>query len=125
MGKTKRGEKEFSKEKQLIHENQKLKRTIATLRKQLARLDIDRYSQVREMIEEHYQDDKAKEGQDILDNLKKQWLCKECNVGHLEIVLFNKISDTFYFRKCSSCENRTKSQRYDSKTVQGIIKNKE
>lgn len=123
MGKSKRSDKEFSREQKLIQENQKLKRQIGTLRKQLARLDLDRYSQVREIIEDHYQEDRAEEGQNIMERLKKEWACHEGGcTGYLEIILYNKINSTWYYRKCSNCPHRTKSQKYDD-SVKGIKKN--
>lgn len=121
MGKSRRGNKQFSREQKLIHENQVLKKKVAQLRKQLARLDLDRYENVKDLIEEHYQDDKA-QGQNIMETLKKEWACKECS-GYLEVILFNKINSTYYYRKCSNCPHRTKSQKYDPNLVKGIIKN--
>jgi hypothetical protein len=125
VGKSRRGDKEFTREQKLVHENKRLKKELAQLRKQLARIDLDRYDTVREMIEEHYQEDKAQQGQEILENLKKTWACKECSDGHLEIFLYNKVGTTWYYRICSNapkCKNRTLAQKY-SPEVKGIIKN--
>lgn len=121
MGKSRRGEKEFSREQKLIHENKRLKREISQLRKQLARLDLDRYDTVREMIEEHGHESTAQTGQELLENLKKTWTCNDCRNGFLEIILYNKIDSTWYYRKCSNCDHRTKSQKYTPE-VKGIIK---
>lgn len=121
LGKSIRGSKEFSREQKLIHENQRLKRDNAKLRKQLARIDLDRYETIREMIEDHGEENKSEFGAEFLENLKKTWLCDDCRNGHLEIILFNKLDSTYYYRKCSNCPNRTKSQKY-SPSVQGIIK---
>jgi cell division septum initiation protein DivIVA len=122
MGKSRRGEKEYSKEQRLVKENKQLKQQVAQLRKQLARLDLDRYSSVKEIIDEQYEEDKKFDQADLLDKLKKEWKCRDCDEGHLEIVIYNKIDTTWYFRKCSDCSNRTKSQKYDSKQVKGIGK---
>ena len=123
MGKARRGDKEFSREKRLIHENRILKRQVSSLRKQLARLDLDRYSSAKEAIEQSYQEDRQQEGRDILDRLKQEWRCKEpgCD-GYLEIILYNKIDSTWYYRKCNGCPHRTKSQKYNPSEVKGIIK---
>jgi hypothetical protein len=123
VGKSKRGEREFSKEQKLIHENRILKRQVASLRKQLARLDLDRYDNLKETIEQHYQEDSAQEGQYILEKIKKEWACQEpgCD-GFLEIFTYNKVGDTWYYRICSAapaCKNRTKAQKY-SLDVKGI-----
>lgn len=124
MGKTRRGSKEFSREQKLINENKRLKREVSQLRKELAKIDLNRYDTVKEMIEEHYKEDRAGEGQEILDNLKKTWACKECSDGYLEIFTYNKVNQTWYYRICSNapkCKNRTLAQPY-SPSVKGIVR---
>ena len=123
MGKSKRTDREFGREKRLSHENKKLKKEIAQLRKLLARVDLDRYSQVKDIIQEHYQEEKEQEGQDILDRLKQEWKCYKCSNGYLEITLYTRRDGTYYYRKCYECDNRTKSQRYDAQNVKGILRN--
>ena len=121
MGKSRRGSKEFTREQKLIQENKRLKRALAKLSKEFARLDLDRGAMVSQMIAEAYQDGQEEAGQDVINMLKKRWSCKECESGHLEIIIFNKISESHYYRKCTACPNRTKSQKY-SPQVAGIIK---
>lgn len=124
MGKAKRGSNEYTREQRLTKENKDLKLEISRLRKLLARVDLDRYEQVREIIEEHYTKDREDEGKIILDKMKQEWKCHTAGCeGYLEITLFNKINDTWYYRKCNCCPNRTKSQKY-TPDVRGIIKNK-
>ncbi|MCX9024610.1 MAG: hypothetical protein OIN85_00775 [Candidatus Methanoperedens sp.] len=126
MGKSKRGDREFSREQKLVHENRILKRHVSSLRKQLAKLDLDRYSNLKEAIEQHYQEDRAQEGKEILDRLKQEWRCHEPNCdGFLEIFTYNKLNNTWYYRVCSNapgCKNRTKAQKYDPATVKGIVR---
>jgi hypothetical protein len=122
MGKSRTDKNGYTREQKLTKENQQLKRTISSLKKRLAR--IDEYEQVRETIEEHCSKDLKCDGQAILDNLKDQWKCHELGCeGHLRITLFNKVNQVYYFRKCSNsnCPNRTKSQKYDPKSVKGIL----
>lgn len=124
MGKTKRGEKERSNEQRLKYENQKLRKEVGALRKQLARVDLDRHSYVREIVEEHLaQEDQVPEQstQETLDSLKRKWQCRECQMGHLEIHTFSKMGETWYYRHCSNCEHRTKAQAY-TPSVEGIVK---
>lgn len=125
MGKSKRGEREFTREQKLVQENRILKRQVAALRKQLARVDLDRYTNLKETIDKHYQEDSAQEGRDILEKIKKEWACQQpaCE-GYLEIFLFTKIDSTWYYRKCNCCTNRTKAQKY-SPDVKGIMKKDE
>lgn len=123
MGKSMRGSKEYSREQKLAHENKRLKRELSQLRKQLARLDLDRFDSIREILEEHSEEDKPQTSQEFLENLKKTWACNEngCQ-GYLEIILYNKIDNVWYYRKCVNCSHRTKSQKYDPLRVKGIIK---
>lgn len=121
MGKSRRGHKEYSREQRLIYENKKLKREIASLRKQMARLDLDRHSYVREIIEKAYELEDAQEGAQIVEKLKHQWKCRECHNGHLEICVYSRPDGPWYYRKCTNCSHRTKAQKY-SPSVPGILK---
>jgi hypothetical protein len=124
MGKARTDKHGYTREQRLHEENQQLKRQISSLRKQIARLDLDRFDVVKELIEEHYQEDKALEGKAILDKLKKSWACRECADGHLEIFVHNRGGEPWYYRVCSNapeCGNRTKSQPYTPQ-VKGILR---
>lgn len=123
MGKSRRGDKERSREQELKYENQKLRREISSLRKQLARIDLDRYVHVKTIVEEHYAQEEVEQNtQDMLASLKNKWQCNECGHGYLEINLYTRLDGTFYYRKCNNCDHRTKSQKYDENTVTGIMK---
>lgn len=125
MGKSKRGERELTREQRLIHENRQLKRHISSLRKELARVDLDRFDNLKQTIEQHYQEDSALEGQNILEKVKQEWKCREpeCS-GFLEIFTYNKVGSTWYYRICScapQCKNRTKAQKY-TPDVKGVLR---
>ncbi len=126
MGKTKRSEREFTREQRLIHENRVLKRQVSSLRKELARVDLDRYPNLKETIEQHYQEERTQEGLDILEKVKNEWKCHELECeGFLEIFTYNKAGSTWYYRVCSyapTCKNRTKAQKYDSNLVKGVMR---
>lgn len=124
MGKARTDRNGYTREQRLIQENRMLKRQVSSLRKQIARIDLDRYDSVKEMIQEHYKEGKEEQGKEILENLKKSWACRECEDGYLEIFVFNRGSDTIYYRICSNapgCINRTKAQTY-TPTVKGIMR---
>lgn len=122
MGKSRRGDKERSREQELKYEVHKLRRQVSSLRKQLARVDLDRYSHIKDIVQEHMLQEEAVSAQDMLEKEKQAWRCHEGGcVGFLEIILYTKMSETWYFRKCSHCSNRTKSQTY-TPSVRGIIK---
>lgn len=123
MGKSRIDRKGYTREQRLLKENQILKRDLAAIRKRLARIELQgRYENVKEAVEDHEKNMGLPTTQDLLESLKKEWACKECKEGYLEIFLYNKLSDTWYYRACNSCPNRTQSKKY-SKEVKGIIKN--
>ena len=123
MSKNTRGSKEYSRLQESLHENKRLKREIASLRKQLARLDLDRHTFVKDIIDEHYANEEQQETTEkMLKRMKEEWKCKECHIGYLEINLYTKVGETWYFRKCNSCPHRTVSQKYSPDKVEGPIK---
>ena len=137
MGKNTRGNKEYSKEQGLKYENRELRSRIRELendvrqltrqtarsRKQFARMDLDRHQYVQEIVQEHYANEQVEQNtQDMLSSLKNKWQCRECHAGNLEINLYTRQDGTFYYRHCSNCDNRTKSQKYDAEKVSGIMK---
>lgn len=139
LGKTTRGQKEYSKEQELKYENKELRNRIRELeheirmltrqtartRKQFARMDLDRHAYVRDIIQEHYANEVVEQNtQDMLLSLKNTWKCRECSSGHLEIFLYTRQDGTYYYRICSNapeCSNRTKAQKYND-NVKGVIR---
>lgn len=125
MGKSRIDGRGNTREQRLQNENDKLKKVIAQLRKQLARIDLDRYSNVRDIVHKHYQQEDAERHAEIQreseEQLRREWACTKCGEGYLEIILLRKINDLHYYRKCTSCTHRTKLQRY-AKSVRGLIK---
>lgn len=125
MGKTRIGRKEYNTIQEFKHKIQALKRENDDLRKRLARIKLDEYGQLKKTIKKHYKKEETQQGNDILDKVRQEWRCKEPNcAGFLEIFLYNKLSETWYFRRCSEnmCKNRTKAKKYDPNSVKGIIK---
>lgn len=137
MGKNTRANKEYSKEQELKHENEKLRNRIRELesenrqlsrqfsrtRKQFARMDLDRHAYVQEIIQEKIAEEKEEQtAKQVVKSLKDEWACRECGEGHLEITLFNRLDGTFYYRSCNCCANRTKVQKYDPDQVKGIMR---
>lgn len=125
MGKSKRGGREFTREQRLVEQNRQLKQELTHLRKQISRLDSSRIDIVKEMCTD-YEESRRFDGNmnrmsPNLESLKKEWSCKNCSEGFLEIHLYSKLEKVFYYRKCNNCRNRTLGQRYDEKSVKGIM----
>ena len=122
MSKNTRGDKEYTRLQELIHENKKLKREIASLNKQLARIDLDRHSFVKDIIDEHYAEEEREKNTDkMLQSLKNEWPCHECKTGQLQVNPYTKAGETWYYRQCNNCKNRTKGQKWHP-SVKGPVK---
>lgn len=101
------------------HENQRLKRDNARLKKQLDRVDIDRFQNLKDVIEAQEKADKREaEAQDEV-KLKKEWGCWDCKEGVLRLQVFERRDGVFYFRKCDHCTKRTALKPYNNK-VKGV-----
>lgn len=125
MSKSRRDRRGNTVEQRLKLENEKLRRQIAQLRKALARVDLDRYTNLRDIVQQHYRLEDAErhaaKERESLELMRKEWQCNTCESGHLEIILVNKLNDLYYYRKCTNCAHRTTLQRYN-KNVRGIVK---
>jgi regulator of replication initiation timing len=126
MSKNTRAVKEYTREQRLVKENKQLKRELSHLRKQISRLDLENREAANELSQDHEESINDNFGQinSNLEHLKKIWKCDQCEEGHLEIALYPKMGTTWYYRFCVSptCKNRTVGQRYDEKSVKGILK---
>lgn len=100
--------KEYTDNQRLKYENSKLKRQIERLRKQLARVDLEEYTNVREALEAQQREDIAFEKQSEKVLIKKRWECHQCARDYLRLVVIDRPDGAFYFRKCPSCDNRTR-----------------
>jgi ATP-dependent exoDNAse (exonuclease V) beta subunit len=114
MGRSHKGQSdtELSEIRRLKLENQKLKKQMGKLRKQLARIDIDRYSNLRDMLEAQAAEDGGFDAQVELEELKQKWLCHECKEDYLRVIIVPRADGLFYMRKCASCSHRTKLKKY-------------
>lgn len=125
MSKTRRDRRGNTADQALRLENDKLKRQIAQLRKALARVDLDRYTNLRDIIQQHYRledaERHAEKERESLEQMQREWHCNTCDNGHLEIILINKRSELGYYRKCTNCTHRTPLKKYN-KNVRGIVK---
>lgn len=123
MSRHTRGDKEYTRFQQMQHENSRLKREISKLRKQLARLDLDRHSYVKDIVDEHFANEEHEETTaKMLERLKDEWKCRECSIGYLEVVPYLKMGETWYLRQCNNCPHRTKGQLYNPEKVEGPMK---
>lgn len=112
-------DKELDELQKLKYENQKLKRQISSLRKQLARIDIDRYENLKDLLYKHANEDLEERIEEEKKKIKQQWECHICRQGFMKIHTISRRDGLFYYRKCTNCDNRTKTKPYNEK-VKGI-----
>lgn len=119
MSKTRRlSHKEQDQLQDLKEENRRLKKQVASLRKQLDRLDLDssKYDDLRELVNRQYEEE---EKQKNTKKLKEKWKCFKCGQGTLKLLILDRNDGSFYFRKCDHCDHRTNMQKYNDK-IEGI-----
>lgn len=96
----------------LKRENDQLKKRISSLRKQISRIDVDRYENLQEIVHKFDQQDLQERLADERKEQEKKWKCHKCPDGILKLKLFDRHDGTFYFRKCDCCPNRTILKRW-------------
>jgi septal ring factor EnvC (AmiA/AmiB activator) len=120
MGKSRKGiDKEYSEIQRLKHENRELKRSLSRLRKQLDRVDLEQYENIKELVEIQAEEERARDHTKDLESLKQRWVCHKCQGDYLRIIIISRRDGVHYFRKCGSCPNRTKVKKYTNE-VEGI-----
>ena len=115
MGKSHKSSKsdtELTAIRRLKLENQKLKKQMSKLRKQLSRIDIDRYSNLKDILEAQAAEDNTFDAKIELEDLKQKWMCHACKEDYLRVIIVPRADGLFYMRKCASCNHRTKLKKY-------------
>lgn len=97
----------------LKDQNKRLKREISSLRKQIQRLDLDRFASFKEALDrideiEMEQTAKRKEK----DISKEKWKCWDCNVGQMRLKVWDRLDGPHYQRVCDHCNKRTTMKKW-------------
>jgi len=112
-------DKELDQLQKLKCENKRLKNQISSLRKQLQRVDIDRFTNLRDLVYQQSIEDLQEIIKEERKKLKQKWECFKCRTGFMKIHTLSRRDGLMYYRKCGSCDNRTKVKPYNDK-VEGI-----
>lgn len=109
-------DQDVSINKKLKYENQKLKRQLERLRKQLSRIDVDKYINIKEVLEAQDREDSIFETEEQerkrIDAVKRDWTCHKCGEDYLRLMIVQRPDGVFYFRLCPICKNRTRLQPF-------------
>jgi hypothetical protein len=114
-------DKELDQLQRSKKEIERLKKQISSLRKQLSRIDVDRYENLKELLDKQETEDRQVEIADNHEKLLQEWKCKKCTEGHLEVVKYTRLNEIWYYRSCTGCNNRTRGKRF-TEQVRGIFK---
>jgi rubrerythrin len=110
--KTYNKDKEFDLLQKLKAENKKLKRENSRLKKELSKIDLDRYNNLKELVEVQRKEDKIIHEEEKKQILKERWECFKCGEDALRLMIFNRLDGVFYYRRCPTCGHRTKMKKY-------------
>lgn len=97
----------------LKRENQKLKGEVSKLRKQIDRLDLDRFQSFKEALDkldEIEMEQAAKRRDKQLS--KDRWRCWDCGQGQLRLKIWDRRDGQRYQRVCDLCGKRTSIKKY-------------
>lgn len=103
----------------LKQENKKLKSQVSQLRKQLSRLDLDRYQNLQDLIHKYDKLEQQEEQQALIEDLKKVWECHNCREGYLKFVPISRPDGEYYIRSCTACSNKTRLKKLTPQTKPG------
>jgi hypothetical protein len=119
MGKSRNYDREFRLIDKLKHENKVLKKELSRLTKELVKTN-SRYEGLDDLVQQQYEEEYPDTGARIAKEAEdSKWMCHKCNNDILKIIILNRADGTYYFRKCGSCPNKTKLQRYNDH-VKGV-----
>ena len=112
-------DREFDLLQKMKHENEKLKKQNKTLRRQLQKVDIDRYQNLKDIIQKQYEQDLEDQFKEDNNKLIRRWECHKCEEGFLKLYTISRRDGAFYYRKCTECNNKTPIKPYTDK-IEGI-----
>jgi len=92
----------------LKSENQRLKRERDALRKQLARVDLNQFQNLKETIDSYDRKDQEAEDRD-------NWECWTCRKGVIRLAIIERRNGAIYNRVCDNCGHKTKFKKYSDK----------
>jgi len=96
-------------------ENKRLKEQISQLRKQISRIDVDRFQNLKDLLDAQDRKEQQEAALEKNKALSEQWKCWHCESGILRLVVLERRDGVFYNRVCDNCKHRTKLQKYHDK----------
>lgn len=83
-------------------------------------MDVEEYNNIQEAKEAQSRERKTLQ-KDCLDiDETAKWQCFECENDYLRLIIYQKVNEPYYLRRCPSCGNKTKGKKFDS-SVTGVL----
>lgn len=82
-------------------------------------MDVEEYNSIQEAKEAQSRERKELQKDCLKIDESAKWQCFECEDDHLRLVIYRKVNEPYYFRRCPNCGNRTKGKKFDD-SVKGM-----
>lgn len=103
----------------VVQENKKLKGQISQLRKQMSRIDVDRFQNLKDLLDAQDREEQEEAAVKREQTMERDWRCWQCPSGTLRLTVLERRDGVFYYRKCDGCPKKTRLQPYSNKVKEG------
>ena len=83
-------------------------------------MDVEEYNNIQEAKEAQTRERKELQKDCIKIDESAKWRCFTCDDEYLRLVIYGKVHEPYYFRRCPNCGNRTKGKKFSS-NVKGLM----
>jgi len=111
--------KEFTDLQKAYKEIKMLKRQLSRLKKIISRMNIEDYNNIQEARAAQLREREELKHCRIEIDETAQWQCFSCGDDYLRLVIYHKVNEPYYLRRCPNCGNRTKGKKFDN-SVKGV-----
>jgi len=95
-----------------------LKRQLSRYKKLLNRIDYEQFVNLSEAVSAQHKEETTLKKELKQIDYAERWKCFECEDDWLRLVIFYRVNEPRYFRKCPSCGNKTKTQKLTDDVAQ-------
>ena len=100
-------EQQQTRIRELSNENKELRKEVKKLHKQLQQIKTGWCPKCLEKETPDQPLPKIKN-----QDKPKDWQCHKCDSGVLKMIQYTRMDETWYFRQCNNCNNRSRGKRW-------------
>lgn len=82
-------------------------------------MDMEDYNNIQEAREAQTRERKELNSDKRLIDEAEKWRCFSCEEDYLRLVIYKKVNEPYYFRRCPNCGNRTMGKKFND-NIKGI-----